>query len=113
LTTPGRFGQDLGNFRGDRALGVIFMTRRDHDRHLEDLRHIGQRDRLLGCELSVEEVAADDLAAGRLRRISPDWQAKSTPVYALTETRLLPAKTQRFIEFVQERLGQQAGARRR
>ena len=37
----------------------------------------------------------EDLAAGRLRRILPDWQAKPTPVYALTETRLLPAKTQR------------------
>ena len=64
----------------------------------------------LGVTLLTEEVAAEDLAAGRLRRILPDWQAKSTPVYALTETRLLPAKTQRFIEFVQEHLGQQAGA---
>jgi DNA-binding transcriptional LysR family regulator len=62
--------------------------------------------------LLPEEVAAEDLAADRLRRILPDWQAKSTPVYALTETRLLPAKTQRFIEFLQERLGQQAGARK-
>ncbi|MGF6471517.1 hypothetical protein OKW50_006903 [Paraburkholderia youngii] len=26
------------------------------------------------------------------------------PLYAITETRLLPAKTQRFIEFLQERL---------
>jgi DNA-binding transcriptional LysR family regulator len=66
----------------------------------------------MGVILLPEEVAAEDLAAGRLRRILPDWQAKSTPVYALTETRLLPAKTQRFIEFLQERLGQQAGARR-
>ncbi|MEX8520109.1 MAG: hypothetical protein AB3X44_16485 [Leptothrix sp. (in: b-proteobacteria)] len=30
----------------------------------------------------------------------------SSPVYAITETRLLPAKTQRFIEFLRERLGQ-------
>lgn len=61
--------------------------------------------------LLPEEVVAEDLAAGRLRRILPDWQAESTPVYALTETRLLPAKTQRFIEFLQERLGQQARTR--
>jgi len=47
----------------------------------------------------------EDLAAGRLRQILLDWEGKSTPVYALTETRLLPAKTQRFIEFLQERLG--------
>lgn len=65
----------------------------------------------LGVILLPEEVAAEDLAAGRLRRILPDWQAKSTPVYALTETRLLPAKTQRFVEFLQERLGQRAGPR--
>ena len=62
----------------------------------------------LGVILLPAEIAADDLAAGRLRRILPDWQAKSTPVYALTETRLLPAKTQRFIEFLQEHLAQQA-----
>ncbi|WP_413894012.1 LysR family transcriptional regulator [Candidatus Skiveiella danica] len=61
----------------------------------------------LGVILLPEEIADDDVAAGRLRRILPDWQGRSTPVYALTETRLLPAKTQRFIEFLQERLGQQ------
>ena len=62
----------------------------------------------LGVIMLPEEIVSDDLAAGRLRRILPDWEGKSTPVYALTETRLLPAKTQRFIEFLQERLGRQA-----
>ena len=66
----------------------------------------------LGVILLPEEIAADDVAAGRLRRILPEWQGRSTPVYALTETRLLPAKTQRFIEFLQERLGQQVETRR-
>lgn len=66
----------------------------------------------LGVILLPEEIAADDVAAGRLRRILPDWQGKSTPVYALTETRLLPAKTQRFIEFLQERLGPQVETKR-
>lgn len=61
----------------------------------------------LGVILLPEEIVAEDLSTGRLRRILPDWQGKPTPVYALTETRLLPAKTQRFIEFLQERLGQQ------
>lgn len=59
-----------------------------------------------GVVLLPEEIAAEDMVAGRLRQILPDWQAKPTPVYALTETRLLPAKTQRFIEFLQVRLGQ-------
>ena len=64
----------------------------------------------LGVILLPEEIAADDMAAGRLRRILPGWQGKPTPVYALTETRLLPAKTRRFIEFLQERLGRQVEA---
>ncbi len=62
----------------------------------------------LGLILVPKEIAAEDLAAGRLRRVLPEWQGKPTPVYALTETRLLPAKTQRFIEFLQQRLGQLA-----
>ena len=62
----------------------------------------------LGIVMLPEEVVAEDAAAGRLRRILPDWQGHSTPVYAITETRLLPAKTQRFIEFLQERLRQRA-----
>lgn len=66
----------------------------------------------LGVVLLTEGVAAEELVAGRLRRILPDWQARSTPVHALTETRLLPAKTLRFIEFLQERLGRQAGGRK-
>ena len=64
----------------------------------------------LGVILLSEEIAADEVAAGRLRRILPAWQGKATPAYALTETRLLPAKTQRFVEFLQERLTQQTGA---
>lgn len=63
----------------------------------------------LGVTLLPEEIAADDVAAGRLRPILLAWRGPATPVYALTETRLLPAKTQRFIEFLQERLTQQAG----
>jgi DNA-binding transcriptional LysR family regulator len=58
----------------------------------------------LGIAMLAEEIAAEDLANGRLRRVLPEWQATPIPVYALTETRLLPAKTQRFIEFLRERL---------
>ncbi|WP_347900970.1 LysR family transcriptional regulator [Pseudomonas purpurea] len=60
----------------------------------------------LGVIIMEEEIVADDLANNRLRRVLPQWQASSVPVYAITETRLLPAKTQRFIEFLRERLGQ-------
>lgn len=59
----------------------------------------------LGIAMLVEGIVADDVANGRLRRVLPQWQAPPIPVYAITETRLLPAKTQRFIEFLRERLG--------
>jgi len=36
--------------------------------------------------------------------VKPEWQGAPVSVHALTETRLLPAKTQRFIEFLRERL---------
>jgi DNA-binding transcriptional LysR family regulator len=62
----------------------------------------------VGIALLPQEIAADDVAAGRLTRVLPEWEGKPTPVYALTETRLLPAKVQRFIEFLQERLGRRA-----
>ena len=43
--------------------------------------------------------------SGQLLRVLPDWQLGPFPVYAVTETRLLPAKTRIFIEFLMERLG--------
>jgi DNA-binding transcriptional LysR family regulator len=60
----------------------------------------------LGICMLAEEIVAEELAAGRLRRVLPQWQGTPIPVYAITETRLLPAKTQRFIEFLRERLEQ-------
>ena len=57
-----------------------------------------------GIALLAEGVAAEDVAEGRLLHILPGWHGNPVPVYAMTETRLLPAKTLRFIEFLQERL---------
>lgn len=57
-----------------------------------------------GIAMLPGEIAAEDAANGRLRRILTDWKGPPTPVYAMTETRLLPAKTQRFIEFLREKL---------
>lgn len=59
----------------------------------------------LGIILLPEEIVADELANGKLRRIMLEWHGTPQPVYAMTETRLLPAKAQRFIEFLRERLG--------
>lgn len=58
----------------------------------------------MGIILMPEEIVADELANGKLRRIMSEWHGTAMPVYAITETRLLPAKTQRFIEFLSERL---------
>ncbi|OAF09886.1 LysR family transcriptional regulator [Bradyrhizobium centrolobii] len=58
-----------------------------------------------GIALLSEAIASDDLARGRLRRVLPKWEASPVSVYAITATRLLPTKTQRFIEFLQARLG--------
>jgi len=58
----------------------------------------------MGVILVPEEIVADEKASGQLRRILPEWQGKPMPVYALTETRLLPAKTQRFIDFMRDKL---------
>lgn len=59
-----------------------------------------------GIVVLPAEIVAEDVAQGLLRRILPDWEGPPIPVYAMTETRLLPAKTQRFIEFLRENLGQ-------
>lgn len=50
-----------------------------------------------GIALIPAEIVAEDVSLGRLRRVLPDWEGQP-PVYAMTETRLLPAKTQRFIQ---------------
>lgn len=57
-----------------------------------------------GVVLLPRAAVIEELERGMLRQVLTDWHGKPQPVYALTETRLLPAKTQRFIEFVQERL---------
>lgn len=70
------------------------------------LNSIGMMRRLaafdLGIVMLAEGIVADEVVSGRLRRVLPNWQATPVPVYAVTETRLLPAKTQRFIEFLRE-----------
>lgn len=57
-----------------------------------------------GIILMPREVVDEDLAFGRLQPVLPEWQGAPIPVYALTETRLLPAKTQLFIDFMHAHL---------
>lgn len=60
----------------------------------------------MGIAALAEKIVAEDLANNRLCRVLPEWETTPIPVYAVTETRLLPAKTQRFLEFLQECLRQ-------
>lgn len=59
----------------------------------------------MGIIMMLEKIVADDLVNGRLRRVLPQWHGDPVTVYAVTETRLLPAKTQHFIQFLREHLG--------
>jgi len=54
--------------------------------------------------LAPARSVRQDVAQRRLQRVLPGWQAGPFPVYAVTDTRLLPAKTRIFIEFLMERL---------
>jgi DNA-binding transcriptional LysR family regulator len=58
----------------------------------------------MGIAMLPDEVVIDELERGQLRRVLSGWRGEPTSVYAMTETRLLPAKTQRFIEFLRSRL---------
>jgi DNA-binding transcriptional LysR family regulator len=59
---------------------------------------------LVGGQLAEQQ-------SGQLQRVLPDWQLGPFPVHAVTETRLLPAKTRIFIEFLMERLGSNGQAK--
>jgi len=49
-----RLWQNLGDFRQKRALRVIFLARGEDHRHVQNFRHLGQRNRLFGGKLTVD-----------------------------------------------------------
>lgn len=58
----------------------------------------------MGIALLAEDMVADDLRAGRLQRVLPEWHPPPIPVYALAASRLMPARARVFIDFLAERL---------
>lgn len=60
----------------------------------------------MGIILIPKEIVSEELISNRLIRILPEWKGTSIAVYAITETRLLPAKTKCFIEYLKEYLEQ-------
>jgi DNA-binding transcriptional LysR family regulator len=63
----------------------------------------------LGLVLIPAELVHDELGDGRLQRVLPEWHGEPAPVYMLTESKLLPAKTRHFIDFLKSRLNNADG----
>lgn len=59
-----------------------------------------------GIILMPKEIVAEALSAGSLVNILPAWHGTPQSVYLLTETRLLPAKVQIFIDFLKIKLSE-------
>lgn len=97
-----RQGDSLKTFyRGDEAVQVMAPTR-------FAMNSVGLSRALarqgLGIAVLDTELARDDVEAGHLIRVLPEWCLEPVQVHAITETRLLPARTRLFIDFVKTRL---------
>ncbi|MCH4579983.1 LysR family transcriptional regulator [Achromobacter xylosoxidans] len=74
------------------------------------LNNVGMMQRLamegLGIAMLAKEGALMAMAedSHSLQPVLPEWRPIPIAVHAITETRLLPAKTQRFIEYLKEQL---------
>ena len=60
----------------------------------------------LGVCIAVlsDGLVREEVALGRLRRVLPEWSFAPVQVHVLTETRLLPARTRLFIDFLKNGL---------
>ena len=61
-----------------------------------------------GIAMLVDEMISEDLASGNLQRVLPHWRAPPLPVYAITETRLVPAKVRVLIDFLMQQFQRSA-----
>lgn len=84
-------------YRGDEQVDVMIVSR-------FGMNSVGlsRALALLGVGIAVldTELTREDVALGRLRRVLPDWSLAPIQVHAITETRLLPARTRLFIDFL-------------
>ncbi len=63
----------------------------------------------IGLQQAID--VESDVEAGRLERVLPEWQGLPSPVYIVTTSRLLPAKTRSFIAFASRQLAEQLAPR--
>jgi len=67
----------------------------------------------LGIGLLVEELFWEDIEAGRLVRVLPEWSCAPTAVSAVVPARQVPARTRVFVDYLVEEFSRAAGSRRR
>lgn len=60
-----------------------------------------------GISVLPAGLEQENLAQGKTQRILSDWQCDPIPIYAVTASRLMLAKTKYFIEFLKEKWGQE------
>lgn len=58
----------------------------------------------VGIAVLDNQITRDDVPSGLLQRVLPEWNLQPIQVHAITETRLLPARTRLFIDFMKARL---------
>jgi DNA-binding transcriptional LysR family regulator len=88
-------------YRGDESVDVMIGTR-----FAMNSVALNRGLAIQGVGLAVldDVLARDDVTLGRLVRVLPDWSLAPVQVHAATETRLLPARTRLFIDFLRTRL---------
>lgn len=79
-------------------IATVAVTGRIVANNLGVLRHLAVEG--AGIFWTAVRMVEADVANGRLVRVLPDWVHVAPDVYALTTTRLLPAKTRAFIDFL-------------
>ena len=63
-----------------------------------------------GIAALPEAMVKEDVAAGTLTRVLPGWELTPVQAYAVTETRLVPAKTRCSIEYLRDALNPESAA---
>jgi DNA-binding transcriptional LysR family regulator len=85
----------------DGEVQAIRMLERFQSNNLSMIRNVALMH--LGIAIMPEIMAREALASGALVRLLPAWHFESTPVLALTPTRLLSAACRAFLDFLAER----------
>ena len=110
---PDLAGHDCIGLRTGGGHTAPWLLKRHAERFIVDSPHrycvddagMAERLALLGTGIAALGANLDNrLRAGELTRVLPDWSLPPVEVHAVTDTRLLPAKTRRFIDFLADHL---------